>query len=272
MVTGLVVNKKVNIKREYYRYARSMCNALFTKGACYHHGSNKIATIRQLEGILSRIHFIKSYGRTEAELLHHKKILNDAKKHQTRPKFDDATELYSNFLYFRYFVALDKPLIVCEGKTDPNYLKSAINQLKKETVSLFPHVVDFFPFERRVKEVMRIHNGASALKNFVNHYEANTQFKFQTRQHPVIVLLDNDHEAEKMIKLLKGKFKNDGVSYDRSSNCIYPVLLNLYVMLLPRLNSTSSNKIEDFLDSSVKETKLGGKTFSEENRNSKFDN
>lgn len=35
IVTGLVVNKTVNIKSEYYRYARSMCNSLFTKGFFY---------------------------------------------------------------------------------------------------------------------------------------------------------------------------------------------------------------------------------------------
>ncbi len=33
IVTGLVVNKVVNTKREYYRYARSMCNSLFKTGS-----------------------------------------------------------------------------------------------------------------------------------------------------------------------------------------------------------------------------------------------
>ena len=33
VVTGLVVNKTVNTKKEYYRYARSMCNALFQNGS-----------------------------------------------------------------------------------------------------------------------------------------------------------------------------------------------------------------------------------------------
>jgi len=32
VVTGLVVNKVVNTKSEYYRYARSMCHSLFTTG------------------------------------------------------------------------------------------------------------------------------------------------------------------------------------------------------------------------------------------------
>ena len=33
VVTGLIVNKTVNTKKEYYRYARSMCNALFRTGS-----------------------------------------------------------------------------------------------------------------------------------------------------------------------------------------------------------------------------------------------
>jgi len=35
IATGLVVNKKVNIKREYYKLARSMCHALFQSDAFY---------------------------------------------------------------------------------------------------------------------------------------------------------------------------------------------------------------------------------------------
>lgn len=31
-VTGLVVNSKVNIKKDYYRFARAMCNSVFTTG------------------------------------------------------------------------------------------------------------------------------------------------------------------------------------------------------------------------------------------------
>jgi retron-type reverse transcriptase/5S rRNA maturation endonuclease (ribonuclease M5) len=270
MVTGLVVNRKVNIKSEYYRYARSMCHALFTLGSFFRPGSDKPTSLRQLEGILSHIHFIKEFSRTTDEITLRKKVMENAKGKE-RPKLDAATELYSKFLYFRYFVALERPLILCEGKTDNIYLKAAIKQLAKKNVFTFPHAVDFFPFTRRVSEVMRIHDGAPALKNFIEHYTKSTTFKFQTRSHPVIVLLDNDDEAKKVIDLLSNNFQKDGVTYDQHSNFVYHVVSNLYVMLLPKPAGITKNKIEDFFDPSVTETVLEGKTFSAEN-GKKFDN
>lgn len=72
ITTGLIVNEKVNIRREYYKIARSMCYELFNTGAFYIDKkdiSSKVAedkeenkekgTINQLEGILSFIYQIK---------------------------------------------------------------------------------------------------------------------------------------------------------------------------------------------------------------------
>lgn len=247
-----------------------MCHALFTQGSYFRPGTDKPASIRQLGGILSHIHFIKEFSQTTDELALRKKVIENAKGKE-RPKLDAATELYSKFLYFRYFVALERPLILCEGKTDNIYLKAAIKQLAKKNIFTFTNTVDFFPFTRRISEVMRIHDGAPALKNFIEHYAKSTTFKFQTRLHPVIVLLDNDEEAKKVIDLLSNNFQKDGVTYDQHSNFVYHVVSNLYVMLLPKPAGITKNKIEDFFDPSVTETVLEGKTFSAEN-GKKFDN
>jgi len=270
VVTGLIVNKKVNIKSEYYRYARSMCHSLFTKGNFFLPDKTKTATIPQLEGIISHIHFIKEFGKTPEKIAHQKLLLERAKKNKERPKLDSATELYSKFLYFRYFVALNRPLIMCEGKTDNIYLKAAIKQLAKNNPLGFTYKVDFFPFSRRVSEVMRIHDGTSALKNFIEFYAKDIAFTEQDKKHPVIILLDNDKEADAIIKLLENKFKDASTIYDRKTNFLYPVVQNLYVVLLPMSNG-SNNKIEDFFDKTVTSTILNGKTFSAEN-GKKFDN
>ncbi len=52
--------------------------------------------------------------------------------------------MYARFLYFRYFIALEKPLIICEGKTDVAYLKIAIKQLKNRNNYHLQHQIDFF--------------------------------------------------------------------------------------------------------------------------------
>lgn len=269
IVTGLVVNKKVNIKSEYYRYARSMCHALFKQGYFFLPGSNKPATISQLEGVLSHINFIKEFGRTDEDRIQRKAMLETAKKEKKRLKLDGATELYSKFLHFRYFVALERPIILCEGKTDNIYLKAAIKQLAKKNIFQFPHAIDLFPFTHRVTEVMRIHDGADALIGFASHFQENLSFTKFTGKCPVIILLDNDEKAHGMVEKLKKDFCKDGVIYDRKSNFIYHVIKNLYVVLLP-MSGTKDNKIEDFFDSSVMK-ELDGKTFSSEN-GKKFDN
>ncbi|MFZ4762208.1 MAG: retron Ec67 family RNA-directed DNA polymerase/endonuclease [Alphaproteobacteria bacterium] len=270
MVTSLVVNKKVNIKSEYYRYARSMCHALFSQGSFFLPGSDKPASIRQLEGILSHIHFIKEFSRTDEDRIRREAMIETAKKEKKRLKLDGPTELYSKFLHFRYFAALERPLILCEGKTDSIYLKAAIKQLTKKNIFKFPHAIDFFPFTRRVSEVMRIHDGADALISFASHYQENLSFTMQSGKYPVIILLDNDEKAHGMVEKLKKDFCIDGIKYDRKSNSIYPVIKNLYVVILP-MTGGQDNKIEDFFAPSVLATVLDGKTFSAEN-GKKFDN
>src|SRR5205085_4267969 len=62
LVTGLTVNSKVNIRPEYYRFARAMCDALFETGS-YHRPAAPEAPITSLgaiEGILSHIHHVKN--------------------------------------------------------------------------------------------------------------------------------------------------------------------------------------------------------------------
>ncbi len=269
VVTGLIVNKKVNVKSEYYRYARSMCHALFTQGAFVLPGGDKPASIRQLEGILSHIHFIKEFSRTDEDQTQREATLEAAKKEKKRLKLDGATELYSKFLHFSYFVAHEKPLVMCEGKTDAIYLKAAIKQLEKKNIFKFPHEVAFFPFSRRVSEVMRIHDGADALIGFASHYQENLSFTKFTGKHPVILVFDNDAKAHGMIEKLKKDFFKNDVAYDRKSNFIYHITKNLYVVLLP-MSEEKDNKIEDFFDPSVMK-ELDGKKFSAEN-GKKFNN
>jgi RNA-directed DNA polymerase len=67
VVTGLVVNTKVNISQDYYRKARSACNALFQTGS-YHRqvpaadgaAFELIEKLGPLAGVLSHIYHIKS--------------------------------------------------------------------------------------------------------------------------------------------------------------------------------------------------------------------
>jgi RNA-directed DNA polymerase len=121
LVTGLTVNVKVNIRAQYYRYARAMCNSLFKTGTYFQpgldsSGAARISTLTKLEGVLNHIYFVK----------------DEADPRELKKKVDCPTAartLYKDFLFFKNFVYLEKPLILCEGKTDAIYLKAAIQNL-----------------------------------------------------------------------------------------------------------------------------------------------
>lgn len=60
VVTGLVVNKKLNISRNYYKDTRAMAHSLYTKGK-FIIDSNE-GTLSQLEGRFSFINQIDKYN------------------------------------------------------------------------------------------------------------------------------------------------------------------------------------------------------------------
>jgi len=196
--TGLVVNKKVNIKREYYKQARSMCHSLFqtdtfyldkklsekieiSENAATDHTSTAesaetsttepepeeftYGTINQLDGILS--------------FIYHLKKSHDTRKFTT--KFHQPTaisKLYRQFLFYKHFFSLKQPLIICEGKTDIIYLRCALRQLIKK----YPEFIDkkeekyrfkvrFFNFTKNLKDVFSISEGTSGLASLIEIYK-----------------------------------------------------------------------------------------------------
>ncbi|MFC1535142.1 retron Ec67 family RNA-directed DNA polymerase/endonuclease, partial [Thermodesulfobacteriota bacterium] len=215
VVTGLVVNKKVNIKRDYYRRAKSMCHALFQSDEfyidCKHipelsisdnskksessspdsaetllEGSQSekrvIGNINQLEGILSFIFYVKS--------LH-----DDRKIGNKRYKPTAVMRLYREFLFYKHFFILDQPLIICEGKTDIIYLKCALRQLKNEYVELihkkdddFIFTIGFLNLSNNFRNVCAISAGTSGLASLIDIYETHMKpFKGQGKKYPVII-------------------------------------------------------------------------------------
>ena len=132
-VTGLVVNKKVSVRQEYWRTARAMANNLFKTGEftikkiATDAGGNRIVDYvngsrEQLNGILSFIDSIDSYNKNKND--DKKRLLNSREK------------VYQEFLFYKNFFTAEKPLIICEGKTDNIYIKAAILKLYKDFPSL----------------------------------------------------------------------------------------------------------------------------------------
>ena len=102
-VTGLIVNEKINVDSRYYRKTRAMANHLYLKGNFDIDGRE--GTLAQLEGRFSYINQGERYNN---------RIIGV--KNQNAWGLSAREEQYRRFLFYKYFLANEKPLIITEGK------------------------------------------------------------------------------------------------------------------------------------------------------------
>ena len=268
---GLTVNAKVNIRPEYYRLARAMCHSLFERGEYYlptaitsqpsTNGApptpEAISGLGPIEGILSHIHHVKNTidGRDELE----------KKKHATATA---ARKLYARLLFYRYFIVLKRPLIVCEGRTDNIYLKYAIRKLTAfqpklgaSNGTVFNNAVSFFSYINQAHNLLELGGGTGDLKFFLLRYARTVEsFKHRPLKYPAIVVIDNDKGANEIVGVVRENFK---ISIDvKSSQQFYHLSHNLYLVKTPEGTGPSRMScIEDFFDPSLRATVLDGKKF-----------
>ncbi|MCY4199361.1 MAG: retron Ec67 family RNA-directed DNA polymerase/endonuclease [Gammaproteobacteria bacterium] len=273
MVTGLVVNEKVNIRREYYRNARAMCDSLFQTGAyfrsltpnntsCERPKTELIASLNPLEGILSHI-----YSVTQSE---ERRSIQEQRK---RPRA--IRVLYRRFLFYKYCIALEAPLIITEGKTDPVYLKEAIRHRSAFHPILgckgedgFGFAVRFFNYGGQAHEIIGLRGGTGDLKSIVLDFQHNLKsgngrklFNHRPMKYPVILVLDNDEGLKPVASIIKRMF-DLSITTD-STESFYHIVANLYLVKIPENGVESC--IEDLFPSKWKEKSLNGKDFSAKN-------
>jgi hypothetical protein len=263
-VTGLVVNEKVNTRIEYYREARSKCNALFQKGSFHNIVLSRSAngdlietavpgTVEQLNGVLSFIDFVKGSNKSSLKPAGSKKL--------TGPE-----ALYSRFLLYRHFFINSRPIIICEGKTDNIYVRCAIKRLYKKYRSLAQLEdkqvkvrVQLFNYTETSARVLGLGGGTGYFNDLIQRYrKERLKFKSSGESQPVIFLVDNDSGADCVFSAIK---QSSGKKLVDKNEPFYWLGHNLYVVLTPRTGANGDTMIEDFFDESVRATKLGGKTF-----------
>ena len=189
--TGLIVNKKVNVRNEYYKTARAKCDHLFELGFCYSSRGDKDEVVSDdtLEGAMSFIYHIRGLKTVDW---------------WTEQK--SFAELYRKFLDYRAFYGISRPRIICEGKTDNIYLRSAMNALRAKFPKLAhpdPSVgllVDFFNCTKTSATFQKLSGGSDQLKNLLIDYRSRlSHFKHGTTQ-PVIMIVDNDSGSTGLFK------------------------------------------------------------------------
>lgn len=272
-VTGLTVNRKVNVPATYRYTVRAMADCLFRTG--------KFEFIYKKKDTLGNVVVENSYlGRNEqlcgmlsyidqVDLFNHKLCKENGREPESTA---GRVELFRRFLYFDTFYAAREPIVVCEGKTDNVYLKCAIKSLATKYPNLVaastpPKLkVRFFKYaETRTGQVMDLTGGVGGICKLLKSYHSDVEglFKAPPSPFPVIVLIDNDSGAHGIYEVIAGitkKPKPQGLA-----DFIH-VTSNLYVVPTPFGPNKSFTAIEDFFDKSILETKLNGKIFSRKNK------
>jgi RNA-directed DNA polymerase len=280
-VTGIIVNKKPNTKKEYWRIVRAKCDALFKTGKfeSIENGLKVDGNINQLEGQLSFIDQLDHYNRMRQKQPLSKVYSTKSLGVNTKPLLTGRETTYRRFLYYRFFYGNEKPTILCEGKTDNVYLKSAISSL----VAFFPKLatgdpskkdyqlsVRFIEHSKKLRFLLQLFGGTSYLNYFITEFTYNfNYYKAPLPNHPVILVLDND----------KGFTQSKGVLNTLITKCTsakpFPTTLNkddfrnaefihiahnLYIVLTPIKNDVDT-MIESLFDKAAWGTLVGKKSF-----------
>ena len=283
-VTGLVVNKKVNIRKEYYLNARAMCNSLFQTG--FYHKSyditkTKIDNINHLEGTLSHIYFVK--GRKDRDDKTNKKLGDKGEFYSPL----GLKNLYGKFIFYKYFAAPSAPLIITEGSTDIIYLKSAIRALFARLPLLvtkqnnkFKWQINFLKPLKSITEILGLKfiEGTGVQKVFINKYESHLKDYKQnpTMKHPVIILCDNDQGAKDVFSVAqrmaserasKIAGKEVVVKIDTNTNRkFYRLSKSLYLVKITNGRPPNQERaIEALFSNRLLNIKVGSKSFAGKN-------
>ena len=258
MVTGLIVNRKVNVRSEYRHNVRAMVHSLLNTGS--------FVTLNKEEGTLNQLHgmlgFIDGIDLGNKQRSGEEKEGNLSKKEQ----------IYQRFLIYENFFAAEAPVILCEGETDNVYLTHAIRRLAADYPDLAATndkgkvQMKVRLYKYRDSSTGRIlglrYGGSSALNNFIATYKKEAaKFDAPGQKHSVVILYDNDSGAKKIRHGIK---QASSVMVTGNEPFVH-VIGNLYAVPTPLLNGAQESKIENFFDAAIKATTVDGKAFSDEN-------
>lgn len=296
VTTGLIVNKKVNVKPEYYKTVRSQCHELFKNGKYYQKTEEindagdfitEAGTLSQLEGKLNFIYHTKKPNKSRRPKLKtkhgeplSKEWLKEHGTHNERKerrfkKPRGIMLLYQRFLYFKFLYSLERPLVICEGKTDSVYLRSALNQLRDDFPSLAKLVkysekgkekektvltFDFFNNHGRALNMWGLGVGAPFLGKLIRIYdEVLSPFKCDGLKHPVIIIVDNDAgPRDAGVYSNMGRYGHKSVAGDKP---FYHVTKNLYLIPLPKKADGKDIDFEGLFDDATLKIENNGKVF-----------
>lgn len=291
-VTGLTVNDKVDVNRDFYKKTRAMAYSLYKNGKFTINGTD--GTINQLEG---RFSFIDFFDRKNNKINRNKCKINNK---QYIKKLNCRERESQKFLFYKHFWINPKPLIITEGKTDKVYLRAALKNLYAEYPKLITKEPDgkfefnisflkrgerltyFFDLDTygadSISKLYNYFSGTQGKKNYVNYFKKLTGY---FPSNPTFLLFDNELLNKKKKK--EGKKKKrplpkfiesiqcqniDKIKEKLKNECYFQLQPSLFLTTLPLPQNCKECEIEDLFDKKTLNHKIGGKSFSrDENAN-----
>lgn len=274
VVTGLVVNKKISVDHAYCRNVRAMAHSLYTNGSYSVDGVE--GNIRQLEGRFAFIDQIEKYNN----------ICDSAGKHNAFT-LNGREKQYQQFLFYRYFFDVDKPLIVTEGKTDVRYIKAALRSLyadypeliEKDAKGKLIYKVNFFKRSKRFKYLFNLAlDGADSLTDLYDYFTSKGKDKRtnylayfsritqRTPQNPVIFVYDNEiaNKSKPLYKFSNHANFTEGQKQSLEKNLFLRITPcgNLFLLTNPLAEGKPESEIEHMFTQETRGVELGGKRLS----------
>lgn len=271
-VTGLVVNKKISVPKEYYKNTRAMAHSLYKNG--YFLIDDEVGTIEQLEGRFSFINQINLYN------------IDNKKKNMWH--LNSKEKQYQKFMIYKTFYANEKPLIITEGKTDVLYIKAALkkyykyfpNLITKKDNGNFVFHVNFFKRKQKHSYYLNlVKDGADTIKNIYSNCYIKTKnnknittvhdfkkLRGEKETNPVILIFDNEMVSNKdrPLKKFLNEIKVNASQKDKLKENLYiNICDNLYLCTYQLNNKEACEiEIEDLFPADVLEHEINGRKFS----------
>jgi RNA-directed DNA polymerase len=274
-VTGLVVNRKVNIRAEYRRTVRAMAHRLFKTGKFQRTrmipGANGVLTRTMVDGTMDQLQGM--FGHIDMVDLHNFGIETkvESRKPQAKLALRSKEKPYRRFLMFKNFYVAPAPVVVCEGKTDNIYLLHAIRSLAVN----YPKLATVLPSSIKLNirllktvqtstgRVLQLEGGSSYLRAFIEQYvDEMKKYKASGMHCAVILVVDNDSGADEILTTIK-KLTKQNVS---RTDIYVHIAGNLYMVLTPLKTGSKKSAIEDCFADEIKNLNLGGKTFNSDSK------
>jgi len=270
-VTGLTVNRKVNVPATYRYRVRAMVHKLFNTG--------KFEFVHKKINSDGKIEFENRVPGTNAQLLGMLSFIDQVDYFNQKISIENETAaqeavgrtaLFRRFLYFDSFFSAQKPIIVCEGKTDNVYLRCAIRSLAPAYPQLIENgdlKVRFFKYtDSRTGKIMDLTGGVGGICKLMKSYHEDLKgyFKAPISDSPVVVLIDNDSGANSIYEAIAGITKKPK---PKGMGKFIHVVGNLYVVPTPLGPGGAQTAIEDFFDEPTLSIELKSKKFNRKNKN-----